>query len=84
MRQYILRKSVGLLPGLYMWTYIGLHYDLHVHRYGQVNSYIYAFWFQSTKNMSKERMLHPLYNQLTSGLKIVWKYKTWTLDLWCT
>lgn len=25
-----------------MWTYIGLHYDLQVHRYGEVNSYIYA------------------------------------------
>ena len=25
-----------------MWTYIGLHYDLQVHKYGEVNSYIYA------------------------------------------
>jgi hypothetical protein len=42
MRQYILRKSVGILPGLSFWTYMGLHYDLQVLRYGEVNSYIYA------------------------------------------
>lgn len=76
MRQYILRKSVGLLPGLYMWAYIGLNYDLEVHRYDEVNSYICVIWFQSTKNTNKERMLYRLYNHLNSGLIIVWKYKT--------
>lgn len=65
-----------------MWTYIGLHYDLQVHRYGEVNSYIYAIFVSKYQKHEQRRILYPLYSHLILGLIIIWKYKIWTLDLW--
>jgi hypothetical protein len=53
MQKYILRTSVKPFPGFYMWTYIFIHYDLQVYRYGEVNSYIYAILVSEYQNFGQ-------------------------------